>query len=352
MIKEELYIDISWINDELSGGGKYSSFNIIHALKKNNLYKKKNIILIVNKNLVKNQKFLKNFKLFYLPSNKYFNFICRWFFLFILSKKNIIQKYLCLNLYSPIIKSNFETINLIHDMQWEVFPEYYSKLRIVWLKFNIFLCSNYSNKVLFTSEFIKKQYLNNYKFKAKTYVSYLPFNFKIKSLKPKIKLKTNSFFFVLSSNLKHKNLKLIIDIFQNNILNKKLVIAGVGQKLKKKDGNIVFLKKISERNKVWLYRNCYCYLQPSLYEGFGMTVVEALIYSRSILISNLRPFREICLNNVKYIKLPSLKLNWLKALKNKNKKSNMIKKNIVFYKKLLKFEPENFSNRLFYLIYE
>lgn len=83
-----------------------------------------------------------------------------------------------------------------------------------------------------------------------------------------------------------------------------------------------------------------------------MTVVEALIYSRSILISNLRPFREICLNNVKYIKLPSLKLNWLKALKNKNKKSNMIKKNIVFYKKLLKFEPENFSNRLFYLIYE
>ena len=147
MQKEELYIDISWINDELSGGGKYSSFNIINSIKKNNLYKKNNIILIVNKNLVKNHKFLKNFQLLYLPSNKYFNFIYRWFFLFFLSKKNVIQKYFCLNLYSPIIKSNFETMNLVHDMQWRVFPEYYSNIRIAWLKFNIFLCTNNSNKI-------------------------------------------------------------------------------------------------------------------------------------------------------------------------------------------------------------
>ena len=78
-------------------------------------------------------------------------------------------------------------------------------------KFNIFLCANNSNKILFTSEFIKKQYLKNYKFKAKTYVSYLPFDFAMKSLKPKIKLKSNSFFFILSSNLKHKNLKLYVE---------------------------------------------------------------------------------------------------------------------------------------------
>ena len=58
--------------------------------------------------------------------------------------------------------------------------------------------------------------------------------FKMKSLKPKIKLKSNSFFFILSSNLKHKNLKLIINIFQKNIIKKKLVVAGVGQKLKKR----------------------------------------------------------------------------------------------------------------------
>lgn len=346
---EELYIDISWINDKLSGGGKYSSFNVINSINKNNLFKNKKIIIIVNKDLVKKQNFLKKYKLIYLPSNKYLNFISRWFFLMFFKKKNIIQKYFCLNLYMPIIKNNFEVINLIHDMQWKVFPEYYSRIRILWLKFNILLCSRYSNKVLFTSNFIKSQYLESYNFIHKTYVSYLPFNFQMKSIKPRFNLKPNSFFFILSSNLKHKNLDLIIKIFENNSFKKKLVVAGVGQKTKKNYKNIIYLDKISEKNKIWLFKNCYTYLQPSLYEGFGMTVVEALIYSKAIIVSNLKPFREICLGYVQYIKKPSIKVNWLNEIMNRQKK---LKKDKTFLKNISKFNDHNFSNNLFNIIYE
>ena len=80
--------------------------------------------------------------------------------------------------------------------------------------------------------------------------------------------------------------------------------------------------------------------------------VEALIYSKSIIISNLRPFKEICSEHAKYIEQPSSELNWLKVIKNKTKKSNIINKNNIFYKKLSKYKYKNFSDRLFGIINE
>ncbi|WP_373126557.1 glycosyltransferase family 4 protein [Bacteroides sp. HPS0048] len=40
--------------------------------------------------------------------------------------------------------------------------------------------------------------------------------------------------------------------------------------------NVKLLGEISEEEKVDLYQKCFCYIQPSRYEGFGLAIAEAL----------------------------------------------------------------------------
>jgi hypothetical protein len=352
MLKDELYIDISWLNYELSGGGKQSCLNIIDSICKNANFNKKKKFLIINKKILKDFKFYKNFNLIFLPSNKFVNFLARWFVLLFLKKKNVKQVYFCLNVYFPLIKNNFEVINLLHDMQWRSFPDNFSKFRILWLKFNEYLCLKNSDKIFFTSNFLKRHFSKYYSFKKKIKVILLPFQLK-KKINSSFAFKKNSYFFILSSNLKHKNLDIIIKTFNDKTLNinKKLVIAGIGQRQNIKHKNIKILKNITENEKIWLYKNCYCYLHPSLYEGFGMTLVEALFYSRRILVSDIAPLREIGSNYIQYVKNPKELANWKVNIKSVAQSSKIILKNKKLKTHLKRFDPNVFSDRLYNLIY-
>ncbi|PQA56314.1 glycosyltransferase family 4 protein [Siphonobacter curvatus] len=50
---------------------------------------------------------------------------------------------------------------------------------------------------------------------------------------------------------------------------------------------------ISESEKAWYLDNCMAFLHPSLAEGFGFTVVEAMSFGKPVFISNLTSLPEI-----------------------------------------------------------
>ena len=49
---------------------------------------------------------------------------------------------------------------------------------------------------------------------------------------------------------------------------------------------IFWLRNISDAGLSWLYENCQALLYPSLYEGWGLPVVEALQHKRPTIISS------------------------------------------------------------------
>jgi glycosyltransferase involved in cell wall biosynthesis len=92
---------------------------------------------------------------------------------------------------------------------------------------------------------------------------------------------------LLQSN---KQLQLIIAGDTNSDYAKQLVktaeITGVGKQ-------IHFPGTIDDATKYWLYKNCKAFVFPSLTEGFGLPVVEAMSLGKPVFLSNLTSLPEI-----------------------------------------------------------
>ncbi len=57
--------------------------------------------------------------------------------------------------------------------------------------------------------------------------------------------------------------------------------------------NVHLIGLVSEGQKTWLYRHCQAFVFPSLFEGFGLPVVEAMLFGKPVVCSNETSLTEI-----------------------------------------------------------
>ncbi|MFT6845776.1 MAG: glycosyltransferase involved in cell wall biosynthesis [Flavobacteriales bacterium] len=99
-----------------------------------------------------------------------------------------------------------------------------------------------------------------------------------------------------------KNFHTLVAMMEN-LPELNLIIAGnnntdygrfVAQEIKRLNlSNIVLAGKISESNKAWLYNHCDAFVFPSLAEGFGMPVIEAMTAGKPVFLSTFTSLPEI-----------------------------------------------------------
>ena len=111
------------------------------------------------------------------------------------------------------------------------------------------------------------------------------------------------FLFTIGTVAAKKNFHVLPALLQNN--DDLLIIAGVTQeesyltKIKNEarrlgvDGRVVFAGAISEAEKHWYYTNCKAFVFPSLAEGFGMPVLEAMYFGKPVFLSTHTSLPEI-----------------------------------------------------------
>ncbi|MGC2298358.1 MAG: glycosyltransferase family 1 protein [Acidobacteriaceae bacterium] len=81
------------------------------------------------------------------------------------------------------------------------------------------------------------------------------------------------------------------------------------------EANVLLLSGISETELQWCYRNCEALLAPSLTEGFGLPVAEALLAGCRVVCSDIRPFRELGGDHCRYFSLgPSAEEDFAQAV--------------------------------------
>jgi len=71
-----------------------------------------------------------------------------------------------------------------------------------------------------------------------------------------------------------------------NFLRQKVDALGLG-------GKVIFPGKVNDEEKSWLYSNCEAFLMPSMAEGFGLPVIEAMLAGKPVFLSDIDTLREI-----------------------------------------------------------
>ena len=57
--------------------------------------------------------------------------------------------------------------------------------------------------------------------------------------------------------------------------------------------NVFLTGIISQGEKIWLYNHCYAFVFPSLFEGFGLPIIEALFFKKPVISSQETSLKEI-----------------------------------------------------------
>ena len=188
----------------------------------------------------------------------------------------------------------------IHDLAYLYFPSDFTKKDLWQLKNWTNFSIKKSKQIIAVSKTTKKDIIKNYVIdEAKVSVVYNGFEKSLNKLKnEKFKLKNEKYVLFVGTIQPRKNLVILINAFNEFIkINKdfKLIIVGkkgwlysdIFEKIKvmKLEEKVIFTGHISDQELVGYYKNAFCLVLPSLYEGFGIPILEAMSYDCPVITS-------------------------------------------------------------------
>ncbi len=296
----------------------------------------------------------KNFKIIsVLPKSK-----ALWTFLYLpLRAKKDKLDVLHVQYITPLwLSKKIKLITTIHDVSFASCPELIGKKDLWLLKIFIPLSLKKADKIIAVSNFTKKEIISHYRIeKDKIEVIYngngldekyqlSPSKEKVKKVLQKYKL-TNNFLLYIGTLQKRKNIPFLLKAFiylkkkySNDLKIKELelVIGGkvkgrnydggidktldeIKRKAPKIRAQIKMLGFIKETEKNVLLKEAKALIFPSLYEGFGLPIIEALSKGTPVLCSDIPAHQEVAQRMVIFY--------------NKNSQTDLAKKIYLTFKK-------------------
>lgn len=245
----------------------------------------------------------------------------------------------------PMYRTKLKYVTVIHDLAALHYPEYFSKTKYYWLKFAWGVSARTSFKLITITDFVKKDILLRYKniLEDKIEAIYNPIVIReisdFNSLSTMYNIDKNMYFYTVSSMSKHKNLitllRMMRKIKENNLpITQKLVISGVGGEENQKIVNYITKNKledlivltgfVSDADRNSLYKNCSIFLFPTVFEGFGMPLIEAMMLGADVLCTRQEALVEITNNELIYVNNYYCVSEWIKKIKHVLLNSNRI----------------------------
>ncbi|MEG9429320.1 MAG: glycosyltransferase family 1 protein [Christensenellaceae bacterium] len=206
-------------------------------------------------------------------------------------------------------------ISSIYDLRSIIYKNFDTQRSRTVFKRILFNIKHFSKAIVTDSDYQKNEIIKRLKInpnKQKVYTVYPGWEH-LKDLKIDetifekfSQIKKSEYFYSLGSLAPHKNFKWVMEVAKRNP-DKKFVIAG-GKDLKiwKEDisttgqENLVFTGYVSDEENKSLMTNCKAFIFPSLYEGFGIPPLEALLCGAKVLCSNATCLPEVYEDTVVY----------------------------------------------------
>lgn len=179
----------------------------------------------------------------------------------------------------------------------------------------------------------------------------------------KMKMKINKEFFLYVGNMeKRKGVDLLLaayEKYRSSGGTLGLVLAGKSRErdvdtkidsLVMRYDEVHYLGYVSESEKQLLYKDCACFLFPSMAEGFGICTLEAMQYYKPIIASNLSIFREIVGDCIDYFSIKGTKMERVANLTEKMIRFNQVINITEYDKAIQKYLPKKLGGELYSIL--
>ncbi|OGH05973.1 MAG: hypothetical protein A2W22_03535 [Candidatus Levybacteria bacterium RBG_16_35_11] len=270
------------------------------------------------------------------------------------SDKKVLDVFFSPTHYLPL-RVPMPCVISILDVSYLYFPELFKKKDLYKLK----LWGRYSikraDKVLTISKSSKNDIINEYKLKPeKVAVTYPGIREILKTsmkedLVEKFGIKGDYILFV-GTLQPRKNIKRLIEAFSRLKTDLELVIVGKKGWMYEEILNapkeygisdkVRFLDSVTNEDLPSLYKNALCFILPSLYEGFGLPILEAMQYGCPVITSSISSLPEAAGEAALYVNpedVDDIAQKLEKMINDSNLREDLIKKG---YEQVKKFSWE------------
>lgn len=204
------------------------------------------------------------------------------------------------------LSTQVPTLLVVHDLAYLYYPSHIAKLSLKHYQYFIPRYIKKAKAIISVSQFVKNDIIHHFKTpEDKISVAYnainAPKSNKLDSLSSEI---TKPYFIYVGSLNPRKNIVRLIDAFDtfNGDVDHKftLVLAGrlawKSKEIKEKidqSPHVIHLGEISETNKYILLKNALALVYISLFEGFGIPILEAMMSGIPVITSSISSMPEV-----------------------------------------------------------
>lgn len=218
--------------------------------------------------------------------------------LFFLGKKD----YLVLSftgLGSVLIRHKVMTV---HDLSFLYNRSWFSKAYYWWYRIMTPLAIKTSRHLITVSQFSKQEIMRFYPFiqEEQISVAYGAVNSTRFHRLSSVPATEHPFALAVSSIDPRKNFPMLVKAFKGidgcllYIVGKQNHVFSQQNGLDEELPNVRFLGRVSDEELTRLYNQAVCFIFPSIYEGFGLPLLEAMTCGCPVLASDIPVFREVC----------------------------------------------------------
>lgn len=245
----------------------------------------------------------------------------------------------------PWLNGGVQYVCVIHDLQAAHYPQYHPFHEVAYSRLCWRMDVINAAGILTISDWVRADIEQKYHRKD-IEVIYNPILVKadevvdFELLREKYHLEKKQFFYTVSQIIPHKNLQTLIGMMsrivndrKEDALPDKLVISGVNgnaaEELKKqiRDKNlqdaVVLTGFVSNEERNTLYQNCHTFLFPSVFEGFGMPPIEAMLFKTRVITTRCASIPEVTQGKAVYVDDPYDVEEWIDKIRNSYSQGTM-----------------------------
>ena len=339
-IMEKIAIDLLWLRPKQVGGTEFYIRNLLDGFLK--LEEPFQFVLLVsqdNKDTFSNYTQDKRFSL--LETNVLsanigkrilWQFFCQNQFL----RRHGIRRCFIPVYCRPLFNGGITYVNTIHDLQAAHYPQYHPFYEVAYSKLCWWLDTHWSKQIVATTDWVKNDIIDRYHIRDdKITTIHIPItvNYTEKitreDLLKKYNIEENEYYYTVAQLIPHKNLGTLIEVMrrikeQGIDLPRKLLVSGVNgkskheleQQIKDKglEQQVILTGFVQDAERNALYKYCRAFLFPSVFEGFGMPPIEAMLFGSIVITTNRTSIPEVTQGKANYVTDPYDPDEWVRVM--------------------------------------